>query len=195
MHQVQAGPLANVLHPLDRSSALASVTRVLKNGLLTEGGLATLRDPNVRIKLENGKRDAIIQAVNEYTATEARNGLIVQGADGFKNLPVKDTKPYLDIINAISPEVGKDLSARLAQSKVMPIETIQRFWPDAQRALRVGSSADPTQLSRQIKAISERAAISGYEGGGRRSGRGAVDVSGQQVKRGKAAPVALPAVP
>lgn len=193
IHQVQGGPLANVLHPLDRSSALASVTRAVKNGLLADGGLATLKDPNVRIKLEDGKRDVLIQAMNEFTATEARNGLIVQGASGYKSLPIVDTKPYLDTISKISPELGKELSARLAQAKVMPIESIEKYWPEAQRALRQGDSVDPNQLSRQLKAISTRAALSGYEGGGRKAGRGAVDVGGATVKRGKAGPVSLPA--
>ena len=192
-HQVQGGPLMNVLHPLDRTSALASVTRTLKNGLLTDGGLGTLRDPNVRIKLEEGKRDILIQAINEYTVTEARNGLIAQGANGFKYLPMVDSKPYIDTINKISPEVGRELSARLAQSKVMPIETIQQYWPEAQRLLRAGDSVDPKQLSRELKTLSQQAASHGYEGGGRRSGRGAVDSGGLTVKRGKTAPVSLPA--
>ena len=193
IHQVQAGPIANVLSPLDRTSALASVTRSLKNGLLAEGGLATLRDPNSRIKLEDGKRDVMIRALNEYTVTEARNGLIVQGASGFKNQTIVDSKPYLDVINAISPEVGKELSAQLARSKVMPIETIQTYWPRAQQALRVGDGINPNQLTSQLKAIANQAASHGYEGGGRRAGRGAVDAGGLTVKKGKAAPVSLPA--
>lgn len=194
IHQTPGGPLANVLHPLDRASALASVTRALKNGLLAEGGLATVRDPSIRIKLEKGKVDTLIQALNEYTAIEARNSNIVQGLGGYKNLPIVDTRPYLDVINKISPEVGRELSAQLARSKVMPIDSIQRYWPQAQRILRAGESVNPNQLANQLKTISNQAAAyGGYEGGGRKSGRGAVDAGGVTVKKGKAAPLPLPA--
>jgi len=192
IHQVDGGPISKVLAPADRASALASVTRTLKNGLLLEGGLPTIRDPGTRIKLEEGKRDALIQVINEYTATEARNSLIVQGAPGYKYLPIVDTKPYMDTINKMDPRVGAELSAQLARSKVLPIETIEKFWPQAQRILRAGESVNPNQLATQMKQLSNQAASQGFEGGGRRSGRSAVDAGGVVVKKGKAAPVALP---
>jgi hypothetical protein len=193
VHQTAGGPLSKVLHPLDRASALASVTRSLKNGLLAEGGLATLRDPSIRIKVEKGKVDILVQALNEYTAIEARNSNIVQGLPGYKYLPIVDTQPYLDVINKVSPEVGRELSGQLARNKVMPISSIQTYWPKAQRILRAGESVNPNQLANQLKTISLQAASQGYEGGGRRSGRGAVDAGGVTVKKGKAAPLSLPA--
>ena len=33
IHNAKAGPLVNTLHPLDRTSALASVVRTLKDGI------------------------------------------------------------------------------------------------------------------------------------------------------------------
>jgi hypothetical protein len=85
------------------------------------------------------------------------------------------------------------LSGQLARNKVMPISSIQTYWPKAQRILRAGESVNPNQLANQLKTISLQAASQGYEGGGRRSGRGAVDAGGVTVKKGKAAPLSLPA--
>ena len=145
VHNAKAGPLVNVLHPLDRTSALAGVVRSLKDGLQTEGGMATLTGGPMgpRIRLEPGKLDVLVRTLNEFQATEARNGLIVQGVPGYKNLPVVNTQPYLKTIAEISPEIGREMSARLAQAKVMPIETIQKYWPQAQKLLAGRTGAEP----------------------------------------------------
>lgn len=178
-----AGPLVNALHPLDRTAALNTAVRNLKAGLLNEGGLASFNDQTQRIKLEPGLRDVVVQALNEFSATEARNALIVQGAKGFQGVPVVSTAPYLDMIAKASPEVGRELSARLAAGKVLPIETIQRYWPEVQKGLRVGG--EPKDLSRELRGIGLEAAAQGYLGGGTKTGRGASDSSGQRIKRGK----------
>ena len=146
-----------------------------------------------RIRLEPGTVDVLVRVLNEYQATEARNGLIVQGVGGYKNLPVVDTKPYLKTINDISPEFGKELSAQLAQSKVFPIETIQKYWPQAQKILKAGVSENPVIMQSQLRVLGFQAAVQGYEGGGRKAGRSAVDFTGAPTKRAKSMPVPLPA--
>jgi hypothetical protein len=146
-----------------------------------------------RIKLNPGDVDNLIQVLNEYQAAEVRNGLIVQGVPGYKHLPIVNAKPYLKTINEISPEIGRELSARLAQSKVMPIETIQKFWPQAQKLVQAGPGANPTILKSQLSVIGVQASLHGYEGGGRKAGRSAVDSTGAPIKRAKPTSVPLPA--
>ena len=195
VHNAKAGPLINTLHPLDRSSALASVVRSLKDGLQSEGGMATLTGgpTGPRIKLNPLQVDTLVRVLNEYQATEVRNGLIVQGVPGYKYLPIVNSQPYLKTISEISPEIGRELSARLAQNKVMPIETIQRYWPQAQKLVQAGPGANPAILASQLKVIGVQSSLQGYEGGGRKTGRSAIDSGGQPVKRAKPTPVPLPA--
>lgn len=190
LNSVPAGPLVAAIHPLDRTANLNTAVRNVRDGLQSSNGLATLNDPSVRLKLEPGMRDVVVQAMNEMAATEARNALIVQGVAGFKGIPVVDTAPYFTMLEKIAPDVSRELSARLAAKKVMPIETVQKYWPQVQKGLRIGGEAN--ELAASLKGIGLEAAAQGYLGGGRKSGRGASDSSGQRVKRGK---VSIPAFP
>ena len=146
-----------------------------------------------RIKLNPGDVDILTRTLNEYQATEVRNGLIVQGVGGYKHLPIVNAQPYLKTISEISPQIGRELSARLAQEKVLPIETVQRYWPQAQKLVQAGPGANPAILASQLKVIGIQASLQGYEGGGRKAGRGAVDSSGLPTKRAKPTSVPLPA--
>ena len=190
--EAQAGPLATLVHPLDRAMALARVVGNIRQGLQSDNGMATLIDPNVRINLEAGKKQVVIQTLNEFAAIEARNSHIVQGVPGYKHLPIIDTGPMLDYLKVLSPDISRELSARLAKAKVMPIETIQEYWPKMQKLLAVGPGASAVGYIGELKSLSFQAASKGYEGGGMKAGRRAIDESGRLVKPGKKGPSPIP---
>lgn len=185
-----ADPATVALHPLERTRGVVTATRQIADGLRTEGGMATLQDPNKRIKIDRDLRDLVVMSMNEIAAIEARNGLIVQGAAGYKNQPVVPTKPYFDMLEKVAPEVHKELGVRLAMNKVYSIETVQQYWPEMQKRLRMGG--DRSELVSDLKGIGGTAAAQGFELGGTRAGRSMFDSSGMRVRRGKATTPALP---
>lgn len=191
LKQSVGAPLAVALHPLERTAAIASVVRNVRDGLNADGGLATLADPKTRIKIEPGAKGIVVEALGELAATEARNSLIIQNVPGFKGKPLVDSQPYLKMIAEASPELAREISARMAQKKVYEINTVQEFWPDVQRTLRIGG--EPQAISTALKGIAIRAAAQGYYGGGRKLGTGAVDSSGARASRPKRQGVELPA--
>lgn len=186
------GIVAEAVNPMVRMSNLAAAVRNVRSGLLLDAGLATLTDPSKRIKLEPGTRDIAIQAMNEMVTVEARNSLTVQGVSGYKGQEIIPTKPYMDMLKAISPELAREMSARFADKKVLPIEAVQEHWPKMQDAIRVGGA--PAEIASAVKRVGfEAVSQQGYFGGGTKVGRGAADSSGIRIKRGKQAMPALPA--
>jgi len=123
--------------------------------------------------------------VAPFEGFEGQNGLIIQGAAGWKNRPLIDTKPMLEIIEKISPEFYQEFTGRMAQNRVLPAEAVAKAWPEVQKILKTNDGVDPQETAGEIKTIAGEAYAGGTLGGGSRAGTRAYDVSGQRVKRGK----------
>jgi hypothetical protein len=176
-------PLVAALHPAERANNLNAVVRDVRNGLHAEGGLVALSDPTRRIKVEPGLRDMVIEALNDVSGIEAQNSMTVQGVSGYASRAITDTKPYFDMIKQASPELAKEISARMAEKKVFNIETVQKFWPQAQKEIRVGGTGE--EIAGRVRGLGFQAASEGYVGGGRLSGRKPVDSDGAKATRAK----------
>ena len=180
-----AGAVGLSLHPAERATVVARVINGLKAGVNSDAGVATVSDPNVRIQIEPAFRRELSNVLTQFEGFEGQNGLIIQGAAGWKNRPLIDTKPMLEIIEKISPEFYQEFTGRMAQNRVLPAEAVAKAWPEVQKILKTNDGVDPQETAGEIKAIAGEAYAGGTLGGGSRAGTRAYDVSGQRVKRGK----------
>lgn len=187
-----AGINAMAVHPAERGNMLGRVISDMRYRLTTDAGLPLYNNPGKHIKVEPSRRVEVDQAMNELSTIEQRNSLIVQGVTGYKGQPLINTQPMLDSIKAMAPDVHKELVARMSAAHVLPIQTVEKYWPQMQKTVRIGASS-PAALDAQLKQIGAIAASTGTYGGGQRYGRRAYGEGGQPVKRGKKEQVPVPA--
>lgn len=178
-----AGGVGLALHPAERAVVLARVINGLKPGINSDAGVQSISDPSVRIKIDPVYRKELSGLLTQIEGIEGRNGLIIQGAPGYKHLPIVDTAPALAIIEKMSPELYQEFTGRLAQNRVLPVETVAKHWPEIQRILKIGGPAD--EVAADIKGVASEAFAGGTLGGGSRVGTRSYDAQGQRVKRGK----------
>jgi hypothetical protein len=146
-------PQQRQLHPLERSSKVHEIL---------SGALRELSDKEFEVKDRSRKRgeerdtfdvsksDARVlsRVINSLVTEEVRNGLVIAKHPGYQNWGVIDTSERYKAIEAISPDVAKELRKRLDKAHVLPVEAVADQWPEVQRALL--RDRDRANLSRFV---------------------------------------------
>jgi hypothetical protein len=83
---------------------------------------------------------------------EARNALVMMQVPGWQDRELIETAGFFRELAAAQPDVGRALADRLATARVLPLDTVERLWPEfEQRLARDGSAAMVADLAAQAK--------------------------------------------
>jgi hypothetical protein len=91
-----------------------------------------------------------------------RNGFVIMKEPGYANRPVMTLDDTMARIRSISPEVGNEIAARYATSKIYRADAVAKSYAPMQSAvLREGGEAD-------LSNFTDDAQAQGYEFGAER---------------------------
>jgi hypothetical protein len=189
--QIEGGKVVNNMHPMERSKAIYTSVATILGQMDAPNGIRSFADPNTRVPLAENMKMPVANLLTEFAANQARNTLIAQKIPGYKGQTMVPTQPDLDKLKAMAPEVHKELVGQLADARVLPWDSVEKYWPQVQRLLAGGGNRKA--LSIQAKAIGMIAAAEhGLEGGGIPLKKGSY-VEGTIVRRGNIKPDEIPA--
>ncbi len=133
-------PDARALHPLVRSQSIAdnvySMMRDLgKNQILVQDKAHKRGDPRKVIELSNEQTRQVHAQLNGLLSEETRNGLTIAGHPGYEDFSIIDTRPRIEILRNISPEVAKEYESRMKTAHVLPAQGVADQWAETKRRL------------------------------------------------------------
>lgn len=144
-----------LLHPITRArNAVGELSAIL--GKLSENTQSNSATGEY-IEMTPRKRRQVIDAIQEMSAMEMRNALVLTQEPGYADRQPFDMNDKLEVIRSLSPEIAADIEHRYAQKKVYKTSEIAKYWPSARQALlREGSQANLIEPSMYAK-------VAGYE--------------------------------
>jgi hypothetical protein len=143
-------PQDKQLHPLERSRAfltlISGATRQLSENWLEYQDRSRPRgQERDGVEVRPADARAMINILNAWGWEEISNGLAVAGVPGYAVNPIMDTSARIEMIRRVSPEVAAEIEKRRNALHILPIDHVQRAWPEAQR--RLLESRDAATLS------------------------------------------------
>jgi hypothetical protein len=191
LHLIDGGKIVNNMNPMARAKAIYTASATILSQLDSPNGIRSFINPTERIPLADNMKLPVQNLLTEFSANQARNTLIAMGIPGYKGQAMVPTQPDLDKLKVMAPEVHKELVTQLADARVLPWESVEKYWPQVQKLLAAGG--DRKTLSIQARAIGLAAAAENkLEGGGIALKKGAI-AEGTIVKRGGYKPGQIPA--
>ena len=188
---IDGGKTVNTMHPMERAKAIYTAVSTILGQMDLPTGIRSFVDPKVQVPLADNMKIPVANLLTEFAANQARNTLIAQNAPGYKGQTMVPTQPDLEKLKAMAPEVHKELVSQLADARVLPWDTVEKYWPQVQRLLAGGGNR--RVLSIQAKALGMAAAAEGgLEGGGIALRKGSL-AEGSIIKRGGIKPDEIPA--
>jgi hypothetical protein len=179
------------MNPMARAKEIYTASATILSQLDSPNGIRSFINPTERIPLADNMKLPVQNLLTEFSANQARNTLIAMGIPGYKGQAMVPTQPDLDKLKVMAPEVHKELVTQLADARVLPWESVEKYWPQVQKLLAAGG--DRKTLSIQARAIGLAAAAENkLEGGGIALKKGAI-AEGTIVKRGGYKPGQIPA--
>lgn len=137
------------VHPFIR--ARSSVEAI--NQLRREMSGSTIRTASGEIEVNRVERGAADDILEDLAMTEARNALVMMGVPGWKGREMIETATYFRELEAASPALARALADRFATAKVLPMDAVERIWPEFEaRLLRDGSDLATADLAARAKA-------------------------------------------
>lgn len=154
-------PRVRRLHPMTRAREAVRAVNALRKEL-HQADVATAAGT---MQVSAADRRAADDVLEDLGMAEARNALVLSGIPGWKGRQLFDTAGYYRELEAASPVVAKALADRFAAAKIVPLATVEKYWPELQaRLLRDGSDIQTADLKLRVDSA-------GYE------------LSGQAIKR------------
>jgi hypothetical protein len=157
---IAAGPLdASVrrIHPFERARGAVTAINMLRRDMA--GG--TIRTAKGDITVSAVDRGAADDILEDLAMTEARNALVMLKVPGWDGRQMIETATYFRELQAISPDLSRALADRLATARVLPLDAVERLWPELDARLRRdGSEA-------RVSDLKARASVAGFEMAGK----------------------------
>jgi hypothetical protein len=75
------------------------------------------------------------EILGNLSMREARNALIVLGADGWRQKKLMPTDPLMEELQAAAPEVYAIMAERLNKKKLPSFESMRQGWPEARKRI------------------------------------------------------------
>jgi hypothetical protein len=148
------------LHPLQRAYDAVTLLNGLR-GEISDNSFKTF-ETGENIKLSPVQRRDLLDSVRELAQKEMRNGFVIMKEPGYANRPVMTLDDTMARIRSISPEVGNEIAARYATSKIYRADAVAKSYAPMQSAvLREGGEAD-------LSNFTDDAQAQGYEFGAER---------------------------
>lgn len=133
-------PAERQLHPLERAEAIASIASSITRDL--SASRVQVQDRSRKrgeerefIKVSPDTARALTTAINAMAAEEILSGLKIAGVPGYQNGKVINGSERLAYIRALSPEVADEIDERIRKSHIIPIDKVEKNWPEVQRRL------------------------------------------------------------
>jgi hypothetical protein len=144
-----AKPEVRRLHPLARARNAVTAINDLRRDMMQSG----IETAEGRIEISRASRGVADDILEDLAMTEARNALVMMQVPGWQGREVMETAGYYRELQSVSPELARALADRFATAKVVPLDTMEKLWPEAEkRLLRDGSDMQQTDLVARIKA-------------------------------------------
>ena len=144
-----AKPDIRRLHPYMRARSAVTAINDLQRDI-TSSSIDTANGPVVVSARDRGAADDIL---SKLAMTEARNALVMMKVPGWADRQVIDTAGYYRELQSLSPPLAKALADRMAKAKVLPLDVVEKLWPETKsRLLRDGSQLRQDDLIVQVKA-------------------------------------------
>jgi hypothetical protein len=130
------------LHPLNRAKGIVEVTSAIRRELILDRLLTGKDDDAEKVVASPATRRVVDEILGNLQMREARNALIVLGADGWRQKQIMPTEPLMEELKAAAPEVYDIVADRLNRKKLPSFEVMQKNWPAArERILAEGREA------------------------------------------------------
>jgi hypothetical protein len=139
---------ARRIHPFQRArDAVAAISKLRRD--LASPEIDTATGPVTLGRIDRGAADDIL---SQLQFAEARNALVMMQVPGWQDRELIETAGFFRELAAAQPDVGRALADRLATARVLPLDTVERLWPEfEQRLARDGSAAMVADLAAQAK--------------------------------------------
>jgi Large polyvalent protein associated domain 38 len=144
-----AKPEVRRLHPFTRARSAVSAV----NDLLRDLVKADIETAGGNIHVDGRDRGAAKIILENLAMTEALNALSIMKVPGWADRAVMETAGYYRELEAVSPDLAKALADRFATAKVLPLDVVEKLWPEVQaRLLKDGGDMLQTDLVARAKA-------------------------------------------
>jgi hypothetical protein len=149
-------PRTDRLNPLIRAKSVGrQVGRMI--GELHGGEPPDSGDPLPQMTAQH--RQMVIDALEKLAVAEMGNAMIATGQPGFSQRNMRDRNALWSELEAISPEVAREFSARLTRGsdQAYDYDAVMELWPQVRDRIRVeGVNADLDDLARAARRRSPR---------------------------------------
>ena len=137
------------VHPFIRARSSVEAINQLRREMSGSG----IRTASGEIEVNRVERGAADDILEDLAMTEARNALVMMGVPGWKGREMIETATYFRELEAASPALAQALADRFATAKVLPMDAVERIWPEFEaRLLRDGSDLATADLAARAKA-------------------------------------------
>ena len=144
------------IHPLARAQNSVKAITDLRRDIYAEK-IDTAAGPVTVNRRIRGQVDDIL---SQLAMAEARNGLVLAGVPGYGGRKLLETATWYRELDALSPDLARALADRYATAKVLPLDVVEKLWPQLESRLKAeGSAARAGDLKARAKAA-------GFEMGG-----------------------------
>lgn len=157
---IAAGALdaeARRLHPMARAQNAVKAINNLRRDIYRES-IDTAQGPVTVNRRVRGQVDDIL---SQLAMAEARNALVLAGVPGYGGRRVLETATWFRELQALSPDLGRALADRYATARVLPLDAVERLWPEFEARLKAEGSAA------RVGDLTARARAAGFELAGR----------------------------
>lgn len=142
-------PEVRRLHPFTRAKNAVSAISDLRRDIMQP----TVQTAKGAVDVSRRDRGAVDDILGKLAMAEARNALVMMGVDGWKGREVMETAGYYRELQEVSPDLAQALADRFATAKVLPLDTVERLWPEVQkRLLRDGGDMLQSDFVARAKA-------------------------------------------
>jgi Large polyvalent protein associated domain 38 len=144
-----AKPDIRRIHPYMRARSAVSAINDLRRDIVQ----STIETASGTINVPAQQRGAADDILSKLAMTEARNALVMMKVPGWADRTVMETAGYYRELQSLSPDMAKALADRFATAKVLPLDIVEKLWPETQRRLlQDGSKMRQEDLIARAKA-------------------------------------------
>jgi hypothetical protein len=137
------------IHPMIRARNAVEAINQLRREMASD----VIRTADGEVSVGRVDRGAADDILEDLAMTEARNALVMMKVPGWANRDPVETAGYYRELAAINPDLSRALADRFATAKVLPMDAVERLWPDFEaRLLKDGSDLLTADLSASARA-------------------------------------------